>query len=137
MKSILDRLVRTRTTLTTKLGDREQLRRQVDALFDILGHIYGHDKLVLRAGKLEVLDDFNSEDLGRRVLALQKLVYEDPTVNSPPKQLDIPSVLEEVEEEIADMVARRSVEDKLEKKKTLPQYHRRLFLHYLLFFQLS
>ncbi|RJQ07071.1 MAG: ATP-dependent protease, Lon family [Bacillota bacterium] len=116
MKSILDRLVRTRTTLTVKLGDREQLRRQVDALFDILGQIYGHDKLVLRAGKLEVLDDFNSDDLSRRVLALQKLVYEDPTVNSPPKQTDIPTVLEEVEEEIADMVARRSVEDKLEKK---------------------
>ncbi len=116
MKSILDRLVRTRTTLTTKLGNDEQLRRQVDALFDILGHIHGQDKLVLRAGKLEVLDDMNSTEVGRRVVALQRLVYEDPTVTVPSKVTDIPGLLEDVEEEIADLIARRSVEDKLEKK---------------------
>lgn len=116
MKSILDRLARTRTTLTLKLGDDEQFRRQVDALFDILGHIQGQDKLVLRAGKLEVLDDMNSSDLARRVLALQRLVYEDPTVTNPPKSGDIPALLEDIEEEMADLIARRSVEDKLEKK---------------------
>lgn len=116
MKTILDRLVRTRTTLTIKLGEDEQLRRQVDALMDILGHIYGQDKLVLRAGKLEVLDDMNSDELPRRVLALQKLVYEDPTVTATPRQANIPALLEDIEEEIADLVARRSVEDKLEKK---------------------
>ncbi len=116
MKTILDRLVRTRTTLTTKLSDDEQLRRQVDALYDILGHIYSHDKLVLRAGKLEVLDDMSSDDLAQRVRALQRIVFEDPTVQSLPQRGDIPAILEQVEEEIADMVARRSVEDKLEKK---------------------
>ena len=116
VKSILDRLVRTRTTLTLKLADAEQLRRQVDALYDILAHIQGQDKLVLRAGKLEVLDDMNSEDLSRRILALQRLVYEDPTVERPPRTSDIPAVLEEIEEELADLIARRSVEDKLEKK---------------------
>jgi len=116
MKSILDRLVQTRTTLTAKLGDQEQLRRQVDALFEILGHIHGQDKLVLRAGKLEVLDDMNSEEMSRRVLALQRLVYEDPTLTSPPRPSDIPALLEDIEEEIADLIARRSVEDKLEKK---------------------
>lgn len=116
MKSILDRLVRTKTTLTTKLGDDEQLRRQVDALYDILGHIYGQDKLVLRAGKLEVLDNMNSDDLTERVLALQRLVFEDPTVSEPAQPEQIPDLLDEIEDEIADLVARRSVEDKLEKK---------------------
>jgi len=116
MKSILDRLVRTKTTLASKLGDVEQRRRQVDALYDILGHIHGPDKLVLRAGKLEVLDDMNSDELSRRVLALQKLVFEDPTAAAPPDAADIPEILEAVEDEIADIVARRSVEDKLERK---------------------
>jgi ATP-dependent Lon protease len=116
MKSILDRLVRTRTTLTSKLGDDEQLRRQVDALYDILGHIYGQDKLVLRAGKLEVLDDMSSEETSQRVRALQRLVFEDPTVTSLPERAEIPAILEQIEEDIADMIARRSVEDKLEKK---------------------
>jgi ATP-dependent Lon protease len=116
MKSILDRLVRTGTTLTGKLGDAEQLRRRVDALYDILAHIHGPEKLVLRAGKLDVLDEMHSDDLARRVLALKKLVFEDPTVGAPPRLAEIPLILEEVEDEIADLVARRSVEDKLEKK---------------------
>ncbi len=116
MKSILDRLVRTDTTLTSKLSDAEQLRRRVDALYDILAHIHGPEKLVLRAGKLDVLDEMHSDDLARRVLALRRLVFEDPTVGIPPRPAEIPLILEEVEDEIADLVARRSVEDKLEKK---------------------
>jgi len=50
------------------------------------------------------------------VLALQKLVFEDPTATSPPKPAEIPGILESIEDEIADLVARRSVEDKLERK---------------------
>lgn len=114
MTPIIDRLVR--PTLAAKLSADEQLRRQVEALFDILGEIHGQDKLILRAAKLEVLDDMHSEDVARRVLALERLVYEDPTVDSPPRPGDIPAILDDLEEEIADLVARRSVEDKLEKK---------------------
>ncbi len=118
MKSFLEKFVKSagKTGLAEKLTEEEQLRRQVSALFGLLSNIYGSDKLVLKAGKLEALNAMRSGVLEEQVLALQKLVYEDPTIDTLPKAEDIPGILEEVEDEIADVIARRSVEDKLEKK---------------------
>lgn len=118
MKSFLEKFVKSagKTGLAEKLTEEEQLRRQVSALFGLLSNIYGSDKLVLKAGKLEALNAMRSGILEEQVLALQKLVYEDPTIDTLPKAEDIPGILEEVEDEIADVIARRSVEDKLEKK---------------------
>ncbi|NMA52999.1 MAG: sigma 54-interacting transcriptional regulator, partial [Peptococcaceae bacterium] len=94
----------------------DQIERQVAAMFDLLTDLYGADKLVLKAGKLDTLQLMRSERLEERVLALQKLVFEDPTVDTIPEQDAIPGILEEIENEIADHIARRKVEDQLEKK---------------------
>lgn len=102
--------------LTEKLTEDQQIRRQLNSLFGMLSNIYGSDKLVLRASKLEALHLMRSDVLEERVLALQKIVYGDPTIDTVPKYGDIPQVIEEVEEEIADIIARRSVEEKIEKK---------------------
>ncbi|MHB8927362.1 MAG: Lon family ATP-dependent protease [Bacillota bacterium] len=118
MKPFLDRLVRAnpRVGMDGRLSEEGQLRRQVSALFGLLSDIYGADKLVLRAGKLEALDGMRSDDLGQQVLALQKVVYEDPTIEGPPSPTDVPSVLDGIEDEIADIIARKTVEDKVERK---------------------
>jgi len=94
----------------------DQIERQVAAMFDLLTELYGADKLVLKAGKLGTLQLMRSERLEERVLALQKLVFEDPTVDTIPERDAIPGILEEIENEIADNMARRKVEDQLEKK---------------------
>ena len=96
--------------------DREGLGRQVGALFGLLSNLYGPDKLVLKAGKLEALDGMQSSVLEEQVQALQKLVFEDPTIALPPNLEDIPRVLEEIEDELADLLARQSVEDRIDKK---------------------
>ena len=50
-------------------------------------------------------------------MALQRLVFEDPEYRcGSPQRREVPSVLSEVEEEIADLLARKTVEDKLERK---------------------
>lgn len=117
MKTLLNRLLRPeRTTFEEKMTGSEQLKRQVTALFGVLSELYGADKLVLKAGKLEALNLMRSPDLRERVLALEKLVYEDPTLDEVPDQERIPDLLNEIEDELADALARRSVEDKLEKK---------------------
>lgn len=118
MKALINKLLKTErgTGLAEKLSDQEQLKRQVSALYGILSGIYGPDKLVLKAGKLDALNLMRSEDLSERVLALQKLVFEDPTIDEVPEPGKIEEVIGEIEEEIADLVARRSVEDKIEKK---------------------
>lgn len=119
MKGIIKRVapgVKPPVPLHERLLDDEQLVRQVAAIFALLSNLYGSDKLVLKAGKLEALKLMRSEVLEERVLALQKIVFEDPTIDTLPHRKDLPQVLNEIEEEIADLIARRTVEEKIEKK---------------------
>lgn len=117
MKGIMRKMEeKDREVVAEQLPDEDQLRRQVAALYALLSNIIGTDKLILKAGKLEALKYMRSEDLGERVLALQRLVFEDPTLDEASAWEDIPRVLNEIEEEIADLIARRTVEEKIEKK---------------------
>lgn len=106
-------------------GGADQLQRQVNALYNLVASLYGSDKLVLRAGKLNALQLMRSEKLEERVLALQKLVFEDPTMDNVPFLEEIPAILDQLQEEIADNIARRTVEDEIEKKinEKLQQRH--------------
>jgi ATP-dependent Lon protease len=108
-----------------KLKGHDPVKRQVTALYSLLAELYGSDKLVLKAGKLDALKFMRSDILEERVLALQRLVFEDPTYDKLPEPEVIPAILEEIEEEIADNIARRTVEDQLEKKisEKLQQRH--------------
>jgi ATP-dependent Lon protease len=103
-------------TLHDRLLDEEQLSRQVAAVFALLSNLYGSDRLVLKAGKLEALKLMRSEILEERILALQRIVFEDPTIDSLPQRKNLPEILNEIEEEIADLIARKTVEEKIEKK---------------------
>ena len=93
-----------------------KLKERVAALYSILGEIYGSERLVLRASKLGVLETMQSSDLPEQVLTLQKLVNGDPTLEKKPSTRQIPSVLKNIEDTLAQIVARRVVEDELEKK---------------------
>jgi len=92
------------------------LERRVDALEQVLIQIYGPERLVLRAGKLQALKQLRSEDLGLKVMALEKLILDDPGINHVPTRREIPKILSTLEDELADMIARRTLEDELEKK---------------------
>lgn len=117
MKKLLEKLnLIPNSTLHKKLENEEALRRQVTALFGILSSIHGADKLVLRAGKLEALNLMRSPDLTDRVIALQRIVFENPNIEERPEPEQIPEILQEVEEALADMLARRSVEAEIEAK---------------------
>lgn len=119
MKNLLKRITegnKVSRSLHERLLDEEQLARQVAAILALLSNLYGSDKLVLKAGKLEALKLMRSELLEERVLALQRIVFEDPTIENAPTLKEIPGILEEIEEEIADLIARKTVEEKIEKK---------------------
>lgn len=103
-------------SLQERLLDEEQVGRQVAALYALLSNLYGSDKLVLKAGKLEALKLMRSDLMEERVLALQRIVFEDPTIENVPKPDEIPQILDDIEEEIADLIARKTVEEKIEKK---------------------
>ena len=97
-------------------GRNEALSRRVNAIFQLLGEVYGRDKLVLKAGKLDALDLMQSKNLSDQVLALERIVFEDPTLEERPSHDEIPGVLEEIEDALADLLARRDVEDRLEQR---------------------
>lgn len=102
--------------LAEKLENEDAVRRQVTALFGVLSSIYGPDKLVLRAGKLDALSLMRSSKVEERVLALQRIVYENPAIEEKPTPARIPEILNEVEETLADFITRRSLEEELEKR---------------------
>ncbi len=115
MKDFFNKFLR-KEPASAKITSDDQLKRQVAALYGLLSGILGSEKVVLKAGKLDALELMRSEHVPDRVLALQKLVFEDPTVDKVPTYEEIPAILEDIEEEMADLMARRTVEEKIEKK---------------------
>lgn len=103
---------------TKKTGElrRGSLRRQVRALFSLLSDLYGPDKLVLKAGRLGALKQMRSDDLAEQIVALQKLVNEDPTIELVPSEEEFPKILESIQDRLADAMARRSIEERIESK---------------------
>ncbi len=117
MKSLVDKIMKMGTrNLADKLQDDEQLVRQVMAMFEILSDLYGPDKLVLKAGKLDALDLMRSSRIEDRILALERLVFEDPTIDKVRMPAQFEKAMSDIEEEMADIIARRRVEDKIEKR---------------------
>lgn len=102
--------------LPRSLEAEELLKRQVGAMFGFLASIYGAEKLVLKAGRLDALAGMRSKDLTQQVAALQKVVFEDPTIKPPAALEAIPEILEDCQEEIADRIARQGVEQDIEER---------------------
>ncbi|HZW82354.1 MAG TPA: Lon family ATP-dependent protease [Candidatus Deferrimicrobium sp.] len=117
MKNLIDKLVRgSKSSLTDKMNGDEQLKREVDALYNLMSNLYGADKLILKATKLEALQHMRSESLLERVLGLQKLVFEDPTLTQLPQLEELSQIVDTIQDQLADQIARRSIEDNLEKR---------------------
>lgn len=114
MKDFFNRFVRPNPRLNRDAQD--ELKRQVSALYGLYAGIIGAEKVVLKAGKVDALQLMRSEDVCERVLALQKLIYEDPVADKAPALQEVPAILDELQDELADLMARRTVEDKIEKK---------------------
>ncbi len=109
-----------------KFGGDDGVRRYVAALYELLSNTIGSDKLVLRAGKLNALKMMRSGVLAERILALQRLVFEDPTLDRLPQPGKYATAIGEIEDGLADLVAQRSLEEKIEMKVSLKMAERHL-----------
>ena len=94
----------------------QELDREIQAFYTVLVDTMGSDKLVLQAGKLDALALMRSSRRGDRVLALERIVLENPTLGPAPTDEEIPETLADLSEHVADMMARKNVEDSIEKK---------------------
>ncbi|HTX60075.1 MAG TPA: Lon family ATP-dependent protease [Verrucomicrobiae bacterium] len=102
--------------LRRKFGVEDELSRYVSALFDMLGGALGADKVVLRAGKVNALKMMRSQSLPDRLCALQRLVFEDPTLERATTRAQQRKVLGEIEEAMADLLAARHAGDQIERR---------------------
>lgn len=99
-----------------KFGAEDELSRYVSALYDMLVAVLGQDKLVLRAGKVNALRLMRSQNLPDRLCGLQRLVFEDPTLERATTRAQQRKVVSEIEEAMADVIAQRHAEDSIERR---------------------
>jgi len=99
-----------------KFGAEDELSRYVSALYDMLASVLGQDKLVLRAGKVNALKMMRSQNLPDRLCGLQRLVFEDPTLERATTRGAQRKVVGEIEEAMADVIAQRHAEDAIERR---------------------
>ena len=114
MKELLDKLLQRHKYLEPTA--EEELRRQVNVLYGAFTGLIGPEKMVLRASKYSALSYVHSEDPRRRIVGLQRLVYEDASYDKVPSDEEVVDVLNELENVLAEMLARQAVEERLEKK---------------------
>ena len=95
--------------------------REIDALYQALIDLIGTDSLVIQAGRMNAMNLLRCE----RVLALQRILDEDPLLHPAPREEDLPEVLQRLTERIAEKRARKDIEDRIEKKvnEKLEQEH--------------
>lgn len=77
--------------------------------------IEGADHLVLKASKFNALAFIRSNDPHQRILGLQKIIYEDPSINDLPPANELPNLLKEMTNYLANIVARRSLDEEFDK----------------------
>lgn len=97
-------------------GNDDIARKQIDELLDMLSQLLGPDKMVLKATKLGAVKLLRSQRLKDRALALKRLICEDPTIIFSGQEPDYLALVEEIQEKISDMIARRKLEEKMETK---------------------
>ena len=97
--------------------DKEiNINKRITLLFKQLDVLYGTQGFILRASKLDAVDLINSEQVLDRVLALQKLLQEDPTLSELAAADDLENILDHLDDLVADKYALRAMEDKLEQR---------------------
>lgn len=105
-------------TIVLQPRNETEIDREISALYEIVIEAMGSDRLVLQAGKMDALRLMRSANPCERILALRRILEENPTINPPPQAKDLPAEIAKLSELLADILARRQVEDKIDKKVT-------------------
>lgn len=118
MKSILQNYLTRKgaEVLDNSKVDRDELLKHTESLYEIVSDVFDKEYIEGRLKKDNLGRLLESNELGEKVFALQKLIFNDRIVLEEPSIDEIPGILDSMEEKIADMIARRHVENRIEKK---------------------
>ena len=96
--------------------DENSISNKISVMFDLLSELHGSEQLVLKAGKLNALQLMDSNQISERLTALARLVYEDPTIEKDYSEAEFDSVMDDLKNNIAQMLAKQTIEKELEAK---------------------
>ena len=99
-----------------ELSPEARLDAEIAVIFRMLADSMGTERLVIQAGKMNAMTLMRSENRRERVLALMRILEEDPLLAPPPSEAEIPEVLNRMTEQLAGILARRDLEDRIERK---------------------
>ena len=114
IKSFFDGLFKKKAEPTT--GSFNDLDLEIAALYRLLADTMGSEKLVIKAGKMDAVTLMRSQNRGERVLALMRILEEDPLITPAPHDEEIPTIINHLTGKIAQIFARRSIEEQIDKK---------------------
>lgn len=100
-----------------------EIDREISALYSIVVDVIGSDRLVLQAGKMDALRYLRSPDPCERILALRRILEENPTLGPAPSKKELPAEIVRLSEMMADIIARRQIEDKIDRKVSEKMEH--------------
>ena len=101
-----------------ELSTEARIDAEIAAIFRMLADTMGTERLVIQAGKMNAMTLMRSEHRRERVLALMRILEEDPLLSPPPSEAEIPEILNRMTEQLAGILARRDLEDRIERKVT-------------------
>ena len=101
-----------------ELSTEARIDAEIAAIFRMLADTMGTERLVIQAGKMNAMTFMRSENRRERVLALMRILEEDPLLSPPPSETEIPEILNRMTEQLAGILARRDLEDRIERKVT-------------------
>lgn len=114
IKNFLGRFIHREEEPKTKTVS--DLNRHINAIYSIYAGLVGPDALVVNMGRCDARRYIHDEDPARRLVGMQRLILGSPEYSRVPTEEEIPVILDTLEERLSDMLARRAVENELEKK---------------------
>ena len=114
IKELLSRLMR--RDQDTDKAVTDDLNRKINAIYSIYASLVGAEELIVHTSRYDALKYIHDEDPRVRLIGLQRLILESRDYNRPPADEEIPLVLDNLEEKLSDLLARRAVEEQLERK---------------------
>lgn len=93
-----------------------QTHWKIESIYKSLDQLYGTQGLILRASRLDAIDLMSSQNPHDRILALKRVLWEDPTFTAPESDEDWEHTLMEIEDRIAEKLARKAVEEDLQQR---------------------
>lgn len=97
-------------------ANKEELLKYVDILCSLVDSVMGKEAVRDRLSKEKLAGYLECGEVEKKTYALQKLVFNNKTSFDIPDIKDVPYILDKVEEELSNIIAKRYVENAIQKR---------------------